>query len=566
MRLLKALVLFAFTFNVFATIVFLDVNNNKKERETAIKAAKKAGKNIVVYPKGSEKFDYEKALVVLKNNTPETLFLSGHDGGGQFGGDRGESFSRYEIKKFLKESPEVANNIRVLGLLGCNTGSHAEIKRWKEEFPNLAFVAGYDGIAPSGSRPAGWRYIEDVILKSDDILGEADAKKIKEVFESFGYINMLSASLYTTACSENPEEQYIFRPERKGKERFKQFDTAECIAKREEYTSTHAQAYNDYFYGEKEVPQNTSSGPLRDLYTFMRQNEHCFEESLDSGEMPSPDQILFLLFSKDVKENYSKYYGDTIDDLYKSLEDFNDEEKIQKMIDEKNESLAAQKGLIEYYTKNPDRLKAKGKEFIDKQMESLANEYPASFTETYEKATEIFNERGYQAVTEFLATQSDEFDEYVQKRGSLEFYAQHLGNSENMEENLTWLGLSVDDQIASATLNDASSYASDYKALNAKSHDDFKKLTRKELLEDIHRISQMSGALSKYDRTVVDSMNNIPGYLSSWSIPFNWHDSSLGDPADPTDYSLTRANLNRIKNEKITDEELVLRSALGIFN
>ena len=214
--------------SVHAQIIFLDINDNPLEKKSAIEAANKAGKKIIVYPEVSELFSKDKAFEILKKNPPESLFISGHDGGGSFSGDRNESFSIEDLNTLVDENPRISDNLRVLGLLGCNTANHSQILNWKQTFPNISFVAGYDGTAPSGTKPAGWHYIQDIILKTDDILKETDETKLKNIFQNFRDINYLAATLYidTNKCSDSPEDQFIFRPLRSGSEKFKKFDTS----------------------------------------------------------------------------------------------------------------------------------------------------------------------------------------------------------------------------------------------------------------------------------------------------------------------------------------------------
>ena len=320
-----------------AQIVFFDVNNNPKEKRDAIAAAKKKGERIVVYPAGDELFDKTQVEIILKKEKPQTIFLSGHDGGGDISGDRNERLEMSELKSILDRNKDVAENIQVLGLLGCNTGSQALIMKWKKMMPNLRFVAGYDGTAPSDKWTQGRNYLVDIINKKDEILAIRESDIVKEKFTEFRHMeNMLEASLYLSmpTCNlDDPYQEFIFRPKRQvPEERFKRFNNKECPQKREEYNDNLEKLYSTYHDGKKPIPKNTSKSDLKDLHTFVSQNEHCFD-GFSSDGYPSPNNVLFLRYFNHLIKNFGAYYENELDVFFKELSQYESKKSIKNMAD-----------------------------------------------------------------------------------------------------------------------------------------------------------------------------------------------------------------------------------------
>lgn len=560
-----AFFLFLFTIKAYSQIVFIDINNNPLEKNAAISAAKKAGKSIVVYPKGSELFDKEKAFEILKKNPPETLFISGHDGGGSFSGDRNEEFSYSDIKDLASENPSIAENLRVLGLLGCNTANHHQIQEWKQLFPEIAFVAGYDGSAPLGTRKAGHAYIEDIILKSDQILKTADEKKLKNIFENFQYINQLQASLYADLHScQAKDNQYIYRPQRFGDEKFKLFDTSECLAKREKYKKKYKDLFFQYFDGEKEIPANRSHGELREMYTYMNQNEHCFADFIESSEFPSSDTLRNLLFYKDVHENMSVYYKDELKDFFEELKIYGNEAELKKKTQEIYERNKKYLEKMNSYLENYALYEKDLKSYISKEKERIRQNYPPEFFKKYQEYQEIVKNRDEQRFWRFYNAQSDEFKglfmDDMQRIEDLE-EAHKEGKSSYIYTEFDVAKYQLESDIKDYETNNDNNVKrllDTYQRLPAKDYEDFKKLSRKELPVFTSLTFSFPLDLTShpdFTERMKRTIENVNFRLDDEVIPFNWHDSHLGEPLPVKDISFRREIVREQKNNEQSFEK-----------
>jgi hypothetical protein len=301
------------------TILFIDTNNNPLEIKTARKKAKKLGKKLIVYPEKGVVFTQEKAQELLETVPFETLILSGHNGGGHISGSFG-SVSFTQVEDAMKKNTSAKENTTTLMLLGCNTSNQSQIMKWKNIYPNLNIIAGYDGTAPAGDKPAGHSFIEEILEKKDDLYLQASAKELKRALQSLKHIWFLEAGIYVKNiyCQDDENEifdEFIFRPLRKDtSERFKLFDTAECREKREVDYPIIETRFRKYIDGEIEIDQED----LKDINNFIRRNNHCFEVD-DTREFIGGDQSLALRFWKETQHNISKYYAKDIADMFKEI-------------------------------------------------------------------------------------------------------------------------------------------------------------------------------------------------------------------------------------------------------
>ena len=538
-------VFFTLIQTVFAQIVFLDVNNNPLEKKAAISAAKKAGKSIIVYPEDDAVFDKNTAFEILAKNPPQTLFISGHDGGGSFGGNRNERFDKQDLENFSDKNPEFKKNLRVLGLLGCNTANHYQVKKWKKSFPEIAFIAGYDGSAPLGTRPAGHNYIEDIILKTDAILAETDSNKLKDIFQGFNNINSLTATLFidTNYCEEPTDGKYIFRPQRKADEKFVPFTSKECEEKEKIFETNYASSYDQYFNGDVEIPRNISQGNLKEIYTFVRQNEHCFRDDSGESDIPTGDHLLFLLFYHNVFENFNKHYEKEIDDFFNEIKIIDDPDfaKIfDKEMNRKKEDLKRLQSYVEDYSAFEKDLIAQIGLREKRLEEKLGPEYLKLKNEYLNGAIEYVKLKALPGWEEF----EKEYSLIFRMKEDLK-----LGKKshpyEDLEDNIAYLKLEIERM-------DFTQIKKDYQSLPAKNISDFKKLSRLQVRDFIHKVSSLPLELCNHPSFCNEMKylyDDVLYRLDDETIPFNWHDSQLGDPVPLKENNYHKDNLNALKQE-----------------
>jgi hypothetical protein len=254
----------------------------------------------------------------------QNIIISGHDGGGFYGGHKGE-LSRWEILEVMKDFTSI-NQVKSLMLLGCYTATHKDVADWKNVFPEAAMIAGYDGSAPLANRPQGHQFISDFLTKEKLLLKQADDKKLQALVSS--NLAGLNSALYVE-CSQVKGEEKGYYYGSKSSRQFRPFDFKECLEKKTELQEMAAKIQK-YISGELEPPLDTQRGELRVLYNKARANEHCSEVT----EVFINTNALFnLLFHEGVKQNFSEYYKTDLAEVTELLKNLGPEEIEKNILD-----------------------------------------------------------------------------------------------------------------------------------------------------------------------------------------------------------------------------------------
>lgn len=352
-------------------IIFIDTNMAGKEIASAEAGACARGEKLIVIPKDYEKHDeviiaYRKAdLDLLKchhNKLPasvcdlkmkklqelgvsmrdkildypsllknelqllrkrkavvKSFIISGHDGGGAFGGDKGE-FGSEKIEKIFKQYPDV-NKVESTLLLGCYTGVKHEVKIWQSLFPNLRLVGGYDASAPMSDKPEGLEYIQELLIDEKKLLEKTDKKKLeKKLFSSIKSINSLNAAIYIKPkCVADSKTGAFYYGSQNKELGLTEFLNGECkksevIKEMKEIESR----FKLYYSGELNPPSDTVNGEMRKIYNKSRKLEHCLQES---NSTVSLNAIFNLLFFNGVKESFSTFYKNDLKKVERVLTD-----------------------------------------------------------------------------------------------------------------------------------------------------------------------------------------------------------------------------------------------------
>lgn len=357
-------------------MIFLDTNFSDLEIETAKRAACKRGEKIQIIPKNYKEYtsqirviegklkklqackqnceslqkEYTDAQIelihrreregdldiLLKKELKEirnskaklsNFIISGHDGGGNFGGHKG-SLSREDIDKIMEDFKDI-NDVSTLMLLGCYTGVQKEIAQWKGIFPKVKMIAGYDGSAPLSDKPMGHHYLEDLLTKEKNLLKQADEKKLNEYVKANirGLHSMHSAVYLETQCNENEENPEAFYYGSLSSKRFSTFNLKQCMSKAAEIKDIEKR-FQKFDLGEVEPPKNPSDPVIKTLYDKARSLEHCIEEMESTANVNS---IFNLRFYEAVKENFATFYKNEIGIVEEALKNLNFQSAIEEI-------------------------------------------------------------------------------------------------------------------------------------------------------------------------------------------------------------------------------------------
>jgi hypothetical protein len=299
-------------------VLFLDANTGEREVAVARRAACERGETLMAvpqdFPAAQGRTDSRTVGAALRDISAQgaqvvSLAVSGHDGGGIYGSEKG-SISRTELGYLFAAHPRLQESVRSLYLLGCYTSVRSEVFAWNEIFPNVAMIAGYEERAPLSDRPAGHTYLADLLRQEATLLATSEAQRIQRLLSSqIDNIEMLNAAIWlqTPQCNTTTGEfdAYYFRPNPLfgGRQKFQHVSQAEC-----QQAITQSQSIRDsftrYYHGSLPVPADTSRGELRQIYNFLQGNSHCFTPEM---AMPTWDQALGLLFWEDFKMSAARW-------------------------------------------------------------------------------------------------------------------------------------------------------------------------------------------------------------------------------------------------------------------
>lgn len=519
-------------------------SNCDEVRKKSSDARTKLDNHIRTSPPLKEAIEKELSVLKEQNAKLKNFTISGHDGGGYFGGHKG-GFGRQELAEMMKNYPEI-NEVQNLMLLGCYTGVQKEIIEWKGIFPKARLIAGYDGSAPLSDRPLGHYYLEDLLLKENELIKQADEKKINSyVDKNIRGLKQLNAAIYLDPyCEEDKTKEDVdFYFGSKVNKDFKPFNAMECINAQAEL-NLMAQKYELYYSGEKEPPKNSSSGELRDMYDRARSLEHC----LSSNNTNFVSNLFNLRFYDAVKKNFANHYKDQLADAEKILDGLKPED-ILKNLDKQNaefeESLKKQEEEIKLLETDPEKYFALQKEDIErleKEKEELLedpayreiyerfglnsgtfNPFAQSSPEDSLKLAKILNLSSALSIkTEMLKWEKDNAAGAIAfKKGTLQSAREHMVVQKAQVEELL-------------KKPESKVWVPNEKNLGQKS--------RKETLQNLHQMQKMMllPGLSSEQRGTMSWMYSATAqHLQYFQNPFSWHEFTgrTEDPPNPMNMS-----------------------------
>ncbi|RYZ93207.1 MAG: hypothetical protein EOP06_01820, partial [Proteobacteria bacterium] len=219
----------------------------------------------------SEELGRTLAELSTKNVRITSLIISGHDGGGKYGGTFG-SIDFAAITKFAASYPGFKTGLRSVYLLGCYTSTPFEVRNWKAGFENLKVVAGAEQKGLLRTDPRGWAWLSEAMLKEREFLKATDARELNQVIASTLKLNAFASGIAVFADCANGEKE--FYRSQSTQNLFAQHSPNFCEKSVPAFLKNNSAtlAFSD---GRSPIPENTAQSELRELYTFYRLHEQC---------------------------------------------------------------------------------------------------------------------------------------------------------------------------------------------------------------------------------------------------------------------------------------------------
>jgi hypothetical protein len=479
---------------------------------------------------GLEALKKENAKIV-------SVAISGHDGGGHFGGDKG-SFSRSEMASIMADFPEL-NEVTSLLLLGCYTGVTNEVKNWRSIYPKVKLIGGYDGSAPLSTRPQGHEYIMDIMMNEKKILNINKAQSVDpEIKRMLAGIEGLNAAIWVDPlCSEEGKGFYYAS---KLDRNFNVLDPSACEKAMQELALI-APEFDKYNSGELEPPTDTGpNGALRKIYDKVRTHQHCLKSSQDFSQnlYGINDNAAFnLLFWEGVKKNFAEFYNEDMLEAEKIINEINAEDlikgteesiaKIEKQIEDINKE-------IEEYNADPEKFKTKlNAEFLNAEKER--DEYLKS--EQYQNLMRRVGQDPRRELSAEERKMVDKGNDLMMKSSNLQYNLNMAKNGYFMSNKK--LTLDMQKQLIAQRQNNVILLKNEpeiLKTVFTPTKAALKDKSRKQILENVHKVHKLLSldGFSPKQRGALNFISTTSDHhLRYFQNPFSWHEFTGQQPEAP---------------------------------
>ncbi len=315
-----------YTGNLLANCLRIKGDCSEKEKEHDQYAKDFYDLDRENFPKVDNKIFQEEIQKLADQNIAITsLTISGHNGGSTIDGDIG-LVDIYKIQNSLKDvyknKPDLLEKLNSVHLWGCYTTTAGNAIGWRNSLPGLDVVVGFYGSGPSRDKVGGHNLLEDSIIKSEKLGKTHDKETLYSMIHGLSNIQeTFAAILVSNQCNEY---YYLNSSDYDEKRIIHQFDDLDslidstCSVSNSLFEELHSRNIEKYFIGELPIPENTTSGPIREIYSFMRQHSNCLEDDYFYGNY-TPDSLALLLFYNNVKQNFYDSFKDRVDSLEEDL-------------------------------------------------------------------------------------------------------------------------------------------------------------------------------------------------------------------------------------------------------
>lgn len=324
------------------TTVFVDLNSQpnipNKEINCARKAACERKQNIIVFPGSDKSITPDNIAAKFKefisnldqqNVNMNKMILSGHDGGSNYGGERGAlSFNQIDEAFQDNDKKDLAIKSKVKSLYGwgCYTATINEVdKKWLKSFPNLDYMLGYDLKAPLSDKKAGYEFLYEALAAEAKINETKTVKDFSSSLNNLEWANSLHLAAFLKTCENGVDPTDA---DSSGADGFYLSTTygdltlkeakEKCKILRLE-VEAELTIYNQYLYGDKAVPGHGTESPLRAFYNKLRATESCEAKGntnlTKESPLPKPDDVIMLIYDDYLMSNFFSLYASDLEEV-----------------------------------------------------------------------------------------------------------------------------------------------------------------------------------------------------------------------------------------------------------
>lgn len=308
---------------VVGAILFLDFNQNNSSIAAVEKASDELGESLLVYPNGqllsvskdnvAAIFKDVRERLFIANEELTTVVFSGHSGNLVFSGANGELNVLQDLH--ATEFSALFSTVKRLVLRGCYTTTLANVlgkSGWRSVFPNVEYIAGYQGKAWSSETAQSKSFMYEALAKSASFLAATNNDESVDIFQSFDHYKLSELGIW---FKTSPGNEYYLTTKGvlAGKVSLDLADEAMSCANLETKKDTHQQIVRRYLLAEpgyENPPDDTRFSDLRSAYTFFQKNNHCTQLGIwEYAKVTDPLIIQPLIFYKNVQSNFAVHVG-----------------------------------------------------------------------------------------------------------------------------------------------------------------------------------------------------------------------------------------------------------------
>ncbi|HEY8272429.1 MAG TPA: hypothetical protein VIG33_16170 [Pseudobdellovibrionaceae bacterium] len=217
-----------------------------------------------------------------------------------------------DFLKILNNNKDVVSGIKAIYLWGCYTATKDRVYFWKKGLPEVRFLAGFQLKAPGDGKALNHDMLEILIRKETMLVSDNEAqnapKNILEAISSIPNVKLSSAALFLYNYYVDSSFQVV------------DVRNENCAPNVARMMKLHYNAVvQSYLYGHKDIPEDTSSSPLRMIYEEGQQLKHCQGAEM-AGFMAEYIRLLKLIKFPQVSENFFSYYKEDLAKMKDSIQ------------------------------------------------------------------------------------------------------------------------------------------------------------------------------------------------------------------------------------------------------
>ena len=260
----------------------------------------------------------------------DAVVISGHSSGAVLAGESSVSITEQQLRHAKSEFQEILSPRHLL-LMGCYTTTEVARASWRDAFPKVSMIAGFDARAPLRTRPASSAFIAETLATADRL----DRQQLKSGVLAPQTVNNAFKALESFKLTHAALEYCHVHVTKNTK-------NISCDDQWGQFIAWAQQVTNDYFAFPplKDPPEQTDGTVLRGFYNQLQQicdirNATGIPEA-ERAEWTKyrdiyRDMAIRLIFWRNVQKNFGVHHANDFKRLQETLDEAGLNLKVPKL-------------------------------------------------------------------------------------------------------------------------------------------------------------------------------------------------------------------------------------------